>query len=122
MYCVVALLLCAYCLDAQSPQEILKNAVAAQQSGRLDSYLRLGRNKDVIDLLTALAAGRSQQCGVQLHAGTALVRNGDIGRGQIIIHQASPGSATITQTNSTFGIAQYKQGQRIVELQAKFFF
>ena len=37
-------------------------------------------------------------------------------------HQASPGSATITQTNSTFGIAQYKQGQRIVELQAKFFF
>jgi hypothetical protein len=54
--------------------------------------------------------------------GTVLVRNGDIGRGQIIIHQASPGSATITQTNSTFGIAQYKQGQRIVELQAKFFF
>lgn len=37
-------------------------------------------------------------------------------------HQASPGSTTFTQSNSTFGIAQYKQGQRIVELQAKFFF
>jgi hypothetical protein len=36
--------------------------------------------------------------------------------------QASPGSSTITQTNSNFGITQFKQGQRIVELQVKFYF
>ncbi|MFL6463144.1 MAG: carboxypeptidase regulatory-like domain-containing protein, partial [Bryobacteraceae bacterium] len=36
--------------------------------------------------------------------------------------QASPGSATITQTNSTFGYTQYKQGQRIIQLAVKFYF
>ncbi len=36
--------------------------------------------------------------------------------------QASPGSATIAQTNSTFGVTQFKQGQRIVELAVKFYF
>lgn len=177
MYRVVALLLCAYCLDAQSPQEILKNAVAAQQSGHLDEairgyrlllktypniaelrsnlgaalaaegnyseaiteyqrslaikanpqvlfnlglahykasdltnavevlkkvraqepsnlqvvtvladcYLRLGRNKDVIDLLTALQQADPNNAAFNYMLGTALVRNGDIGKGQIII-------------------------------------
>ncbi len=37
-------------------------------------------------------------------------------------NQASPGSASIPQTNSTFGITQFKQGQRIVELLVKFYF
>jgi Carboxypeptidase regulatory-like domain len=36
--------------------------------------------------------------------------------------QASPGSSTITQTNSTFGYTTFKQGQRIVELMVKFYF
>lgn len=36
--------------------------------------------------------------------------------------QASPGSATISQSNSTFGVTQFKQGQRIVELSVKFYF
>ncbi len=35
--------------------------------------------------------------------------------------QATPGGA-ITQTNSTFGITQFKQGQRIVELAVRFYF
>ncbi len=37
-------------------------------------------------------------------------------------NQASPGSASIPQTNSTFGVTQFKQGQRIVELMVKFYF
>jgi hypothetical protein len=36
--------------------------------------------------------------------------------------QASPGSSTITQNNSTFGYTTFKQGQRIVELVVKFYF
>lgn len=36
--------------------------------------------------------------------------------------QASPGSGTISQSNSTFGVTQFKQGQRIVELEVKFYF
>lgn len=36
-------------------------------------------------------------------------------------NQATPGGA-ITQTNSGFGITQFKQGQRIVELAVKFYF
>ena len=36
--------------------------------------------------------------------------------------QASPGSTSIPQTNSTFGITQFKQGQRILELLVKFYF
>jgi len=36
-------------------------------------------------------------------------------------NQATPGGA-ITQTNSGFGITQFKQGQRIIELVAKFYF
>ncbi len=37
-------------------------------------------------------------------------------------NQASPGSSTITQTNSTFGYTTFKQGQRIVEMVVKFYF
>ena len=36
--------------------------------------------------------------------------------------QASPGSSTISQINNTFGYTQFKQGQRIVELEVKFYF
>jgi hypothetical protein len=36
--------------------------------------------------------------------------------------QASPGGTAIGQTNSTFGYATFKQGQRIVELAVKFYF
>jgi hypothetical protein len=37
-------------------------------------------------------------------------------------NQASPGSSTIGQTNSTFGYTTFKQGQRIVEMVVKFYF
>ena len=37
-------------------------------------------------------------------------------------NQASPGSASIPQTNADFGYTQFKQGQRIVEFVAKFYF
>jgi hypothetical protein len=37
-------------------------------------------------------------------------------------NQASPGSTSIPQTNSSFGVAPFKQGQRIVELVVKFYF
>lgn len=36
--------------------------------------------------------------------------------------QASPGSSTFTQTNPRFGYTDFKQGQRLVELEAKFYF
>jgi Carboxypeptidase regulatory-like domain len=36
--------------------------------------------------------------------------------------QASPGSSTIAQSNSTFGVTQFKQGQRLLELAVKFYF
>lgn len=37
-------------------------------------------------------------------------------------NQASPGSTSIPQTNQSFGYTQFKQGQRIVEFVAKFYF
>ncbi len=37
-------------------------------------------------------------------------------------NQASPGSSTIAQTNSTFGYTTFKQGQRILEMVVKFYF
>jgi hypothetical protein len=37
-------------------------------------------------------------------------------------NQASPGSTSIPQSNSSFGYTQFKQGQRIVEFVAKFYF
>lgn len=36
--------------------------------------------------------------------------------------QASPGSSTFTQTNSRFGYTDFKQGQRLLEMEAKFYF
>ncbi|HEY7210093.1 MAG TPA: carboxypeptidase-like regulatory domain-containing protein [Bryobacteraceae bacterium] len=37
-------------------------------------------------------------------------------------NQASPGSASIPQTNADFGYTQFKEGKRIVEFVAKFYF
>ena len=36
--------------------------------------------------------------------------------------QATAGSSTIAQSNSTFGVTQFKQGQRLLELAVKFYF
>jgi hypothetical protein len=36
--------------------------------------------------------------------------------------QGSPGSTTIAQTNSTFGVTQFKEGHRVLELAVKFYF
>jgi hypothetical protein len=36
--------------------------------------------------------------------------------------QASPGSTTIAQSNSTFGVTQFKEGHRVLELAVKFYF
>ncbi|HEX4773121.1 MAG TPA: tetratricopeptide repeat protein [Bryobacteraceae bacterium] len=41
MYRVLAVILCAVCCVAQSPQELLKQAVTAQQSGRLDDAIQI---------------------------------------------------------------------------------
>lgn len=50
-----------------------------------DCYLRLGRNKDVIELLTPLQQVNPSDLGITYMLGTALVRDGQVGRGQLVI-------------------------------------
>ncbi|HXJ94885.1 MAG TPA: tetratricopeptide repeat protein [Terriglobia bacterium] len=50
-----------------------------------DCYLRQGRNKDVIALLDPLQAAHDDDMGLIYMLGTALVRDGQVARGQVII-------------------------------------
>jgi tetratricopeptide (TPR) repeat protein len=50
-----------------------------------DCYLRLGKNKMVIDLLDPLEATHTDELGIIYMLGTALVRDGQTARGQVII-------------------------------------
>jgi tetratricopeptide (TPR) repeat protein len=50
-----------------------------------DCYLRQGRNKDVIELLDPLQATHGDDMGVIYMLGTALVRDGQVASGQVII-------------------------------------
>jgi tetratricopeptide (TPR) repeat protein len=50
-----------------------------------DCYLRLGRNKDVIHLLTPLQQAGSADLGVAYMLGTALIRDDQVSKGQVII-------------------------------------
>jgi tetratricopeptide (TPR) repeat protein len=52
-----------------------------------DSYLRLGENKKVIDLLTPLDAREPNDRAVSYLLGTALIRENDVARGQVIINR-----------------------------------
>jgi tetratricopeptide (TPR) repeat protein len=52
-----------------------------------DCYLRLGQNKEVIELLTAQQRAGSSNLGVTYMLGTALIRDGQTARGQIVIDQ-----------------------------------
>jgi len=50
-----------------------------------DSYLRLGRNKDVIELLTPLQHAVPENPAFTYLLGTALARDGQAGKGQVVI-------------------------------------
>jgi tetratricopeptide (TPR) repeat protein len=50
-----------------------------------DCYLRLGQNKRVIDLLDPLQPTHADDLGLIYMLGTALVRDGQVARGQVII-------------------------------------
>jgi tetratricopeptide (TPR) repeat protein len=50
-----------------------------------DCYLRLGQNKQVIDLLTAARNAEPENAAFTYLLGTALVRDGQIAQGQIVI-------------------------------------
>jgi tetratricopeptide (TPR) repeat protein len=50
-----------------------------------DCYLRLGQNKEVIELLDPLQPTRGDDLGLIYMLGTALVRDGQVARGQAII-------------------------------------
>jgi tetratricopeptide (TPR) repeat protein len=50
-----------------------------------DCYLRLGRNKDVVELLTPLQHSGKADLGVGYMLGTALIRDGQTAKGQVII-------------------------------------
>ena len=52
-----------------------------------DSYLRLGRNKEVIDLLTPLQHTDPENRAFNYLLGTALVRDGQASNGQVIIEK-----------------------------------
>jgi tetratricopeptide (TPR) repeat protein len=85
----------AYYKTSQFPkaiQTLLK--VRNEQPGELqpilllaDCYLRLGRNKDVIELLTPLQRADPTNLGITYMLGTALIRDGQTARGQIVIDQ-----------------------------------
>jgi tetratricopeptide (TPR) repeat protein len=50
-----------------------------------DCYLRLGRNKDVIQLLTPLQQAGTSDLGIAYMLGTALIRDNQVSQGQVII-------------------------------------
>jgi len=50
-----------------------------------DCYLRLGKNRDVIQLLDPLQPTHGDDLGLIYLLGTALVRDGEVARGQVII-------------------------------------
>jgi len=50
-----------------------------------DCYLRLGRNKDVIQLLTPLRQAGPPDLGIAYMLGTALIRDNQVSQGQVII-------------------------------------
>ncbi len=52
-----------------------------------DCYLKLGRNKDVVDLLTPLQSAHPEDRTFIYLLGTALVRDGQAAKGQVIIDQ-----------------------------------
>ena len=52
-----------------------------------DCYLRLGRNKDVVELLTPLQQVGPENLAITYMLGTALIRDGQTARGQLIIDQ-----------------------------------
>jgi tetratricopeptide (TPR) repeat protein len=52
-----------------------------------DCYLHLGQNRDAIDLLTPLRKSTPEDMGVAYLLGTALLRDGRLGEGQVVIDQ-----------------------------------
>jgi Tfp pilus assembly protein PilF len=66
-------------VQAQMPDDIRPAMLLA------DCYLRQGRNKDVIDLLDPLQATHGDDMGFIYMLGTALVRDNQAARGQVII-------------------------------------
>jgi len=50
-----------------------------------DCYLRLGRNKEVIQLLTPLHQAGTSDLGIAYMLGTALIRDNQVSQGQVII-------------------------------------
>jgi len=66
-------------VDAPANQQVL--TVLA------DSYLRLGQNKQVIDLLTPVQSGDPENPAFNYLLGTALVRDGQAAKGQVIIEK-----------------------------------
>jgi tetratricopeptide (TPR) repeat protein len=52
-----------------------------------DCYLRLGQNKEVVELLSPLEHTHGDDLGVIYMLGTALVRDGQVAKGQVIINK-----------------------------------
>lgn len=52
-----------------------------------DCYLRLGQNKEVVELLSPLEQTHGDDPGVTYMLGTALVRDGQVAKGQVIINK-----------------------------------
>ncbi len=85
----------AYYKSAQLPlaiaelESVLKAEPGNQKALLLlgDCYLTSGNNKKVIELLSPLAEAGTRDLAVTYMLGTALVRNGDTVKGQVIIDQ-----------------------------------
>ena len=52
-----------------------------------DCYLRLGENKEIVQLLTPIEKSHEDDLGVAYLLGTALVRDGQVEKGQVLIDQ-----------------------------------
>ncbi len=68
-------------------KKVIQEAPANQQAVTLlaDSYLRLGRNKEVIDLVSPLERAHPENRTFNYLLGTALVRDGQAAKGELII-------------------------------------
>src|SRR6267143_2003938 len=97
-FTVVLILSIGAIARAQTPQELIQDAIQKQQAGDLegaaneqvplllgDCYLRMGREKDVIRVLEPEERKHPEDAAIAYMLGTALIRDKQVEKGQLLV-------------------------------------